>query len=127
MFSTPYRTLALLERGRSSIEYKWSQGGGNCALNAVSPRRTDPWVTTFTASRALRNSLPGVRKFIPVIGRSVAFYNDQSVRTQQDILALYDRAIARKRRQVAIIDRVRSPLWRKPKVHQDAHRYTLKG
>lgn len=135
MIHTPYRTLELLELGRDRVETFWrpslSSPEEDCALTAIAnaqwpsskPRTPGGLATALASTRALRNSLPGILKFIPVWGRSVARYNDEPGRNKDDILALYDRAIARKRRHVAMVNRVRS-LWAM-REKQDAHHFRL--
>lgn len=84
-------TQALIDGRRSLVANGWRQGGTldgqgrHCAVGALRPFKV-----ASTAVRELMAVLPHERTNVPA-------YNDDPTTTFADILALYDRAIARAR------------------------------
>ena len=79
-----------LMKGRKRIEAGWCQGafrmgGAVCAVGAVSEDPDDPVVST--ALKVLESAFGSAVTDIPE-------WNDSPDRTKEEVLALYDRAIA---------------------------------
>ncbi len=100
-------TLEVLLRGRARIEEGWCQGvsriiGSNtawCATGAVEDGMDERGALNarYSALDTLDAALPPLQEIRRGRGIGIPAWNDDPERTQADVLALYDRAIADER------------------------------
>lgn len=88
--------LPVLRKGRERIQRGWIQGGGARSRDDKPVRADSPWAVQWSLSGATK--MPKMRHardvLYKILGCPLTAWNDAPGRTQAEVLALFDRAIA---------------------------------
>ncbi len=99
--------LAVLERGLGRVKRGWRKGamastkeGDRCATTSRKAAKWCAWGAIYDATRSSRLAYFELDKALPTRARGLAQWNDAHRRKKSDVIALYKRAIAARKRKV---------------------------